>query len=67
MLSDQLDCKDSEDPLRLRDFVKNYSASNSSSQSLFRSLNNLIIEEASFQLKNLVEDVEMQEGEEELK
>ncbi len=48
MLSDQLDCKDSEDPLRLREFVKNYGPNGSQGSSLFRSLNNLISEEASF-------------------
>lgn len=48
MLSDQLDCKDSEDPLRLREFVKTYASNGSSSaSSLFRSLNNIISEEAS--------------------
>jgi hypothetical protein len=30
MLSDQLDCKDSEDPLRLTEFVKNYASNGSS-------------------------------------
>ena len=67
MLSDQLDYKDSEDPLRLREFVKTY-GSNGSSQtsSLFRSLNNLILEEASSIIvannqNGNNEDVEMEE------
>ena len=67
MLSDQLDCQDSDDPLKLREFVKTYASNGSSSaSSLFRSLNNLISEEASS--INVVnyqngtnEDVEMEE------
>lgn len=67
MLSDQLDCKDSEDPLKLREFVKTYASNgSSSSSSLFRSLNNLILEESSsiIDVNNQNgnnEDVEMEE------
>ena len=67
MLSDQLDCKDSEDPLKLREFVKTYASNGSNSaSSLFRSLNNLIVEESSsiIEVNNQNgsnEDVEMEE------
>lgn len=63
MLSDQLDCKDSDDPLRLREFVKNYGPNGGQGSSLFRSLNNLISEEASSIIANqkMSEDVEMEE------